>query len=432
MLEKNNLFREQAVSSRGELWKSACYLPKGVPVGYIACGCAALLILLINFIIFGGYNRRVMVAGEMVSDPRSVSIFSTQQGYITGQFIHPGDHIEKGQTLYQIDTSKKTSSGIVSDNQKAYILHQLSTLDDIIRKTQDNKRITISSLQKQVDNYKLLLGHFRDTAKGAELGMRYMEKNMENYRDYLSRGLINKEQLTNQMSIYYSRQNDMLNLKNQDGQFAVQIINLEANIKTQETDFENQINQLLIRKSEIQRQLADTDASGEILVAAPLSGRVESISVTPGEMISPGDSLVQVLPGNVTRYILVLWVPGHAAPYISPGDKVNIRYDAFPPEKFGQFPGHILSVSAVPAPAQEMSTYSSAPRRGEVPAESWYKVQVQPDTDGFHYRGRKLAFSNGMKASCVLFLENRKLYQWMLSPLYDLKNSTVGPLNATH
>ena len=432
MLKKNDLFREQALSSRGEVWKAVCFLPKGLPVAYVATGCLILFIILILFLSFGGYSRRVMVSGEIVSDPRGVSIFSSQQGYITGQYVHPGDHIKKGQTLYQIDTSKKTSSGIVSDNQKAYIARQMSTLDDIIRKTEDNKRITMSSLQKQADNFRELLSHFRNTSRSAELGMRYMEDNMKSYREYLARGLINKEQLTNQMSIFYSRQNDMLSLKNQDGQFSAQIINLEASIKTQQTDFDNQINQLLIRKSELQRQLAETDASGEILVSAPLAGRVESVSATPGEMISPGDSLVQVLPGKVTRYVLVLWVPGHAAPYVSPGDKVNIRYDAFPPEKFGQFPGHVLSVSAVPAPPQEMSTYASAVRRGEGPAESWYKVQVQPDTDGFSYRGRRFSFSNGMKASCILFLENRKLYQWMFSPLYDLKNSTAGPLHASH
>jgi membrane fusion protein len=34
-------------------------------------------------------------------------------------------------------------------------------------------------------------------------------------------------------------------------------------------------------------------------------------------------------------YYLVLWVPNEAVPYISVGDRVNIRYEAFPAEKFG-------------------------------------------------------------------------------------------------
>lgn len=430
MTGKNSLFREQAILKRSTIWSSASYLPKGIPLWCVMTGCLIFISAIFVFIIYGSYNRRVPVTGEIISEPRAVSIFSSNQGYISGQFVHAGDEIYKGQTLYQLDTSKKTRSGVVSETQKENIMKQLSTLDEIISKTETSKTITIESLRKQLINYRELQKQFRSTVDGAEQGLSYMGKTMENYRSYLARGLINKEQLTNQMSIYYQRQNDMLNLRSQDSQFDVQIINLEANIKTQEADFDNRINQLLIQKNEIKRQLADTDANGSILISAPLAGRVESISVTPGEMVSSGDSLLQILPGKVSRYVLVLWVPGHAAPYVSPGDAVNIRYDAFPAEKFGQFPGHVLSIASVPASVQEMSTYPSAPQRISGTTEAWYKLLVQPDSDGFMYNGKRFAFSNGMKASCVLFLENRKLYQWMFSPLYDIKNSTEGPLDA--
>ena len=431
MLPKNELFREQAIRGRNHFWSSASYLPRGISLWWFVIGTLIFISLTSIFLIGGSYNRRVTVTGEIISSPRAVSIFSSQQGYISGQFINTGDNVEKGQTLYQLDTSKKTSSGIVSETQKKNIIKQLSMLDTIISKNEDNKKVTLESLQKQLISLKLRQQHFRGSVEGAEHGLRFMEKNTDNYQIYLKRGLINKEQLTNQMSIYYQRQNDLLNLKNQDSQFDIQIIDLQANIKIQETDFDNRINQLLIQKSETQRQLADTNANGAILVTAPLSGRVESISVTPGEMVSPGDSLLQILPGKVSSYFLVLWVPGHAAPYVSPGDKVNIRYEAFPAEKFGQFPGHVLSISAVPASAQELSTYPSAPQRTLGSSESMYKLLVQPDTDGFMYRGKKVGFSNGMKASCVLFLENRQLYQWMFSPLYDINSSTEGPLNAS-
>ncbi|WP_337263627.1 MULTISPECIES: HlyD family secretion protein [unclassified Serratia (in: enterobacteria)] len=427
---KNDLFREQALKNRNDLWSSKSFLPQGIPVWIVASAVIFILSIIILYLIFGGYNRRVLVSGEVISEPRAVSIFAAQQGYISGQFVHAGDHVTKGQSLYQLDTSKKTSSGILNATQKNNILKKMAVINEIIRQTENNKVVTLASLQKQIDNVSALLKKIRGAIGGAEHGLIFMEKNMQNYNTYLSRGLINKEQLINQMSIFYQRQNDMLNLKNQDSQFELQLINLQTNLKTQETDFNNRINELLIQKSEAQRQLADTDADGVILVSAPLSGHVESISVTPGEMVSPGASLLQILPGKVSRYILVMWVPGHAAPYVSPGDKVNIRYDAFPAEKFGQFPGHVVSISAVPASVQEMSTYPSTPTQAPGSAEVWYKLLVKPDTDGFEYRGKKFSFSNGMKASCVLFLENRKLYQWIFSPLYDIRNSTEGPLNA--
>ncbi|WP_116429499.1 HlyD family efflux transporter periplasmic adaptor subunit, partial [Klebsiella pneumoniae] len=74
-------------------------------------------------------------------------------------------------------------------------------------------------------------------------------------------------------------------------------------------------------------------------------------------MVNVGDSLLQVIPHNIAHYALVLWVPNDAIPYIATGDKVNVRYDAFPAEKFGQFAGTVSVISKAPASPQEMLTY---------------------------------------------------------------------------
>ncbi len=56
----------------------------------------------------------------------------------------------------------------------------------------------------------------------------------------------------------------------------------------------------------------------------------------------------------------MLWVPNDAIPYIATGDKVNVRYDAFPAEKFGQFAATVSVISKAPASPQEMLTYQGA------------------------------------------------------------------------
>ena len=47
------------------------------------------------------------------------------------------------------------------------------------------------------------------------------------------------------------------------------------------------------------------------------------------------------------------------------------------------------------------------------------------------YDGRELSLQNGMKANTSLFLEKRKIYQWMVSPFYDMKQSASGPVELT-
>ena len=90
--------------------------------------------------------------------------------------------------------------------------------------------------------------------KNAENGMAFMEKNMKNYRSYLDRGLINKEQLINQTSLFFDRQNDLVSYKNQLSQYSLQVINLNSELKSREIDFDNKVNELIIQKNDLQRQ----------------------------------------------------------------------------------------------------------------------------------------------------------------------------------
>jgi hypothetical protein len=52
---------------------------------------------------------------------------------------------------------------------------------------------------------------------------------------------------------------------------------------------------------------------------------------------------------------------------------------------------------------------------------TYYKVVISPEKQAVSYAGKRLPLENGMKAQSTLFLEKRKIYQWMLSPFYDMK-----------
>lgn len=151
---------------------------------------------------------------------------------------------------------------------------------------------------------------------------------------------------------------------------------------------------------------------------------------TVGQMASAGDSLAQLMPGDIPEFQLVLWLPDSSVPYVAAGDKVNLRYEAYPFEKFGQFPGHIHSVSQIPASVKELSMYSSiAPANPGAPGQAYYKTLVTLNSDRFTHSDEALSWSNGMKAKTTLFLEKRPLYQWILSPYYDIRRSLRGPVD---
>lgn len=423
------VFRQEAIDNQKMKWRGRALLLPGIPFWLTAALCLFFLLAFLTFVIAGAYTRRVNVTGEVSTYPRAANVYSSVQGVVVKQFVTEGQIITTGAPIYQIDVSKSTRSGVVSDNQRRDIDSQLARVAQIISRLESSKQATLAMLEKQKAQYTTAFTRSTDILRRAQEGIRIMKENMENYRHYQTKGLINKDQLINQVALYYQQQNNLLGLSSQNEQNALQITALESQIHTQAAEFDNQIYQMELQRYELQKELLDIDAGGEIIVRALTNGRVDSLSVTVGQMVNVGDSLLQVIPHNIDHYALVLWVPNDAIPYINTGDKVNVRYDAFPAEKFGQFAGTVSLISKAPASPQEMLTYQGAPKTALTSAIPYYKVIVRPEKQAIAYNGKSLSLENGMKAQSTLFLEKRRIYQWMLSPFYDMKHSATGPVN---
>lgn len=423
------MFRQEALDNRKMKWRGRAILLPGMPLWLTMLGSIAFITAFLTFVIAGTYSRRVNVSGEVTTWPRAVNIYSGVQGFIVRQFVHEGQSIKKGDPIYQIDVSKSTRSGVVTDNQRRDIENQLVRVDNIISRLAESKKITLNTLEKQRLQYSDAFRLSSDIIRQAAEGIKIMKNNMENYRNYQSKGLITQDQLTNQVALYYQQQNNLLSLSGQNEQNALQITSLESQIQTQAADFDNRIYQMELQRYELQKELVDTDVGGEIIIRALSDGKVDSLSVTVGQMVNAGESLLQVIPENIENYYLIIWVPNDAVPYISAGDKVNIRYEAFPAEKFGQFSATVKTISRTPASTQEMLTYKGAPQNTLGISVPWYKVIVKPEKQIISYDGKSLPLENGMKAESTLFLEKRRIYQWMLSPFYDMKHSATGPID---
>ncbi|MGG8078916.1 HlyD family secretion protein [Klebsiella aerogenes] len=393
------MFRKEALESRDKTWCGKAVLLPGLSSRLVIITSALFFVCFIVLISTGTYTRRISVQGEVTTWPRPVNVYSGVQGFVATQFVREGDPVKKGDPVYQIDVSKSTRRGVVNETQRQDIENQLKRIAEIITRLRESKETTLRMLEQQKLQYSASFERSAGIVRRAEEGIKLMKNNMDNYRRYQQQGLINKDQLTS----------------------------LESQIQTQAAEFDNRVYQMELQRYELQKERINTDAGGDIIIRASSDGKIDSLSVTPGQMVNEGDSLLQIIPEKIQRYYLVLWVPNEAVPYISVGDRVNIRYEAFPAEKFGQFSAKVTLISRTPASYREMQTYTTAPINSTAGTAAYYKVVISPEKQAVSYAGKRLPLENGMKARSTLFLEKRKIYQWMLSPFYDMKRSVTGP-----
>lgn len=426
---KNNIFRKEALNESNSRWQGKAILLPNISSYWVGSIILIFFTLFIVFILSASYIRRVSVTGEVVTSPRPVGIFSSVQGFVTEKFVTEGQVIKKGDPIYQIKISRSTATGEVSDNQRQSILHQINTIDSIIEQIKISSKKTVESLNQQEKQFSEAIDRSSEIIKKAEEGAELMKLNMNNYKNYKKKGLINQDQLTNQEALYYQQQNSMLSLISQKDQNNVQMMLVQSQRQTQTAEFDNRINQLQLQRIDLQKELVNVDVSGDITVRSLSDGKIDSLSFTVGQMVQVGDSLANIAPINIDNYYLVIWATNAVIPYVNVGDKVNLRYEAFPVEKFGQFEATVTLISKTPASQREMDMYQGAPKKMQDMSVPYYKIIVKPTRSHMAHNGKSISLENGMLASSTLFLEKRKVYQWILSPLYDMKRSSMGPVD---
>lgn len=425
-MEDRKLFRQEAIDHNKASWSGKALLIAGYSPGWIILITTLFFITMLCFIIICDYTRRINVEGEIISQINPVTLFAPQAGYISGVNVQAGDQVKKGDRLYQLDVSRVTASGSVSENSVAAITRQQQQLEDQIAKTKQSKASMLASVQAQLEQYRIANKKSAVMVADTSKGLDEMRKAMKNYETYLSLGLVNKDQMSNQRYLYYQQQSTYQNLNAQYLQEKVHITSLENDLTVRAAEFDNQITQFGYQLNELARQLSEVNAGGTIYIDAPAAGTVETAGTTEGQMVKTGDTLAQIMPQESSGYRLQLWLPNSSIPWVHPGDSINIRYEAFPFEKYGQFPGRIMSVSRVPASEQELAQSGRGAQGQNQVRQPLYKIVVQIND---RLPNSQLMLANGMKAQATLFLEKRPIYQWMLSPFYDLKKSVVGPVN---
>lgn len=425
----NKLYRTEAIEYKRHHWRGQALLLAGLPAWLIVLLSTLFLIALIVAVIFCKFTQRIDVKGEVITLPHSINVFSPQQGFIIKQYVKIGDLVKKNQPLYEIDVSRNTSSGNVSAAQVESINEKIYNSEEIIKKLVHNKKQTLNALNEQLktstDSLKVTIRMLQNT----QAGLKKMHDNLASYDKYLSDGLITKDQYNYQHSLYFQQQSAYQSLVSQKMQLESQITQLNSDKVTKAADFDNQISSQYNQTNDYKNQLIESNANGNLIVKATADGRIESLSATQGQTVDNGSSLAQIKPIGNVEYYLILWLPNNSIPYLKIGDSINIRYDAFPADKFGQFPGEIISISSMPASRQEMSEYTNVNNGSTQQELALYKAIVKIKDKEFSYKGKTLSLSNGLKAQAVVFLEERPLYMWMFTPIYKISQSVSGPVN---
>lgn len=404
----HDLFRPEALQARRTSWLGDVSLAQPLPLWGLAAFVVSAAIVVLGVLYFGEYTRRATVTGQLVPDLGLSTVLAPAQGVVSRQFTEEGEQVRAGQALTLINVPRTTAAG---DDALAVVRagmgERRDSLDELARSQAEQIDTQIAGTRGQLDGVRRELAQIEAEIATRREQVRLGRETTERFERISDRQYISQVQVNQQRQAVLDLVTAQQALERQATSLRRTAAQLEQSLR--ELPAQRRALQAASRRdrAELDLERVQREADGELLLKAPVTGQVTSRLVESGQAVQPGQPLLSVMPEG-SQLQAQLLVPSHAVGFIEPGDRVLLRYQAYPHQKFGHQAGRILrlSRSATLAPGA---------------TEPHYRAVVALDAQTVTAFGRQEPLRPGMVLEADILGERRRLYEWLLEPLYSLR-----------
>lgn len=415
------LFRREVFDAKRGSWLGGISLAQPPSLWLLTCVAVLAALLICLLLTFGTYTRRSTVTGQLVSSQGLATLLAPATGIVHRLPSGEGQRITAGQTLLVVSMSRATPES--GDTQAALEARIEDRRDGLVSMLRAQR----TQLQAQADGLELQVA----TAH-RELGQIEVEVDTR-----LQQARIAGETLARLKQLEDNRYVSLLQIKQQesaalDATGQVQILQRQAtttrrSIAQLEQALKELPGQQQAMQAALQRDLASLEAerlqaqaAGALAVRSPVSGVVATQLVKRGQSIEAGQPLMSLLPGD-GKLEAELLVPSRSIGFIEPGDRVLLRYQAYPYQKFGHQPGRVIRISRSALNEDDLR----ALHIGGQQDEPLYRISVAISAQSISAYGKTEILKPGMLVDADILGEKRTLIEWLFEPLYSIKEKIV-------
>lgn len=417
------LFRREVIDEHRSGWVGNIALARPMKLRVFGYAAALIVAAVILFLLQGSYTRRTRVSGQLTSVQGAAIVIAPVTGVVGNIDLKEGSRVISGQRIALLSVPRAIPVGGDVPAALARGIRQREESLRTLERAEDDENATMrSGLQRQ-------LMEAREERSQIDAEITTRREQIAIARDTLER--MERLRTLSLVSDLQSKQQQSIIL---DGEAAVLGLRREqTRLSRSMADLHQQLQSLLPKRtarfadnarklSELERERLQTAAQAEYLVTAPVSGVISSLSVKSGQTVVAGQPMMTLLPGTGSLEAELL-VPSRAIGFIDPGDRVLLRYDSYPYQKFGHHRGRVARISRSALMPGELGTNESQSSK----AESYYRVVVRLDRQTVTVYGREEALRPGMQMEADILGERRRLIEWVFEPLFAVRGRIADP-----
>lgn len=410
-----SLFRKEALESNKTkmIGSVALYCP---PYRWLVISIVGVITVAIACLfVFGSYTKRETAVGELLPVGGVLTVSPPVSGTVVNLPIFEGQKVKKGQPLIEISSEVATSLGgtrlMVADQlelQRTRIKSDLASLDALNKEATDGFKERIALLKSQLKQTDL---QRKQRIRQIQLARTQLDKMQEMQKQ----GYASNTQVEQQEATVLDTDSRLQETTRQQLDLQQQIAQALQQLREQPLNALNQQHEMQSKLSDIEQQLAENESRRSIVLQAPQDSVVGTVLVKQGQIVNASQSVISLLPANGKLQARMM-VSSRSIGFIQPGQKVVLRYQAYPYQKFGQQYGHVTEVSRTALSPQEVATLTG---NTDV-REQHYRVVVDLDKQDIVVYGKTEHLKPGSALEADFLIDKRRLIEWVLEPLFAL------------
>ncbi|AUG41219.1 HlyD family secretion protein [Pseudomonas chlororaphis] len=414
------MFRREALDARQTNGLGDIVLVRPISFTVLTCLATALAVSVAAFFFFASYTKRSTISGQLVPVGGLVKVYVPQAGIVFETFVHEGQRVKRGEPLLTISSERYGSD---AEPVQAGISRQLEHRRDSLRgELEKVLRLQLDerdSLSNKVASLQRELAILARQADSQQRLVALSSDATQRYQGLMDKGYISVDQLQQRQAELLGQRQALQGLERERAALQQQLTErrnelagLGARQANQQADIQRQL-------SALEQNLAESEAKRTLLVTAPETGIATAVLADIGQTVDSSRPLLSIVPADAPLQA-ELYAPSKSIGFIKPGDPVLIRYQAYPYQKFGQYQGRVRSISRTSVPFAELASMAGAVPGLAKDGEQLYRLQISLDKQMVTAYGQPRPLQSGMLLDADVLQDTRRLYEWVLEPLYSL------------
>jgi membrane fusion protein len=414
-----NIFRQQAIDfAAARQYGTVILTTSNSQKALTALFCSIIVAIIIFFVLFSK-ARKTETSGVLLPSEGVINIQSRQPGIVTQIRVKEGQKVKAGDVLFVLSNERNIGTHQSAENLISTLLtNRRDSYREELLQAQQQLGLRVMAAQKRASALLEEGSRLESQIALQKSRMTLTEQAFRRFKDLYATSYISATQLEEKEGELLDQRQRLAEVERLRGVNKRDYSSAEADYR--DLRYQAQRDEAALKRSEleVQQDLAESEARREVQIVAPMTGIITALAVEVGKRVSAESTLASLLPIG-SELEANIFAPSRSIGFIKPGMKVLLRYQAYPYQKFGQYEAVVYEVAGAPRSEQELTPLGTAEVSNQI-SEPLYRIRLKLRQQSILAYGKSVDLKPGMRFDASIILEHRRLYEWILEPLFSV------------